>query len=83
MSDIYTVRGAAAERKARGGVGVGIRLGQVTETFTKTLDRLLLAGVKHPQFPVPRVLWKVTGERDSGLATVATAYLPTICFPAD
>lgn len=83
MSDIYTVRGAAAERKAVVGWGWGIRLRQVTETFTNALDPLPLPGVKHRQFPIPCVLLKVTGERDSGLATVATAYLPTICFPAD
>lgn len=40
-------------------------------------------GEKKPEVPRTCLLWEVTGELNSGLATLAAAYLPTICFLAD
>lgn len=76
MSDIYTAREATAEGKA--GVG-GIGHRQVNGSFVDALppDR------ENSQVPKTCLLWEVTGEPNSGLATVAAAHLPTICFLAD
>lgn len=85
MSDIYTVREAAAEGKAG---GWGSRHPQVKVIFRGVGNGcpstpLPQIRKKNPEVPRTCLLWEVTGERNSGLATLAAAYLPTICFLAD